>query len=780
MIKLVLFLYPLYFTPGENFFPSYPFASQNIYFNPALIGSEFNPSFTFSFLSTNLALTNNGLSISLYNDIMSAHGDSITKSLKESFFKNIGSSWKTNHLSYFSPFSFSLGRFAFGLRAIQGLILMLPEPWLRILLYGNELDKTYFANKDNTAFQVLNLIETRIGSGYGIFLDKEEKYRLIYGLNFAFYISGPYVELNEVNVRLNSYYDGITGDDYIKLKLDTTFLNFGYSIDLGFGLEYKKILNFSLGLNNIISNINFSKGITYIHYGNLDTFYLGEGIDFDTLYTDKLDTIPGAFSVKLPLILKFSTFYRHPDDKYRLFLIWEQGFKYTAFSTKTPRISLGGEYFVHPRIPLRFGFVFGGYEGLSLSLGAGIVSREISSINIGISQHRGILLGSRGISFSFLTEFHSTFKGKFKFKIMDSLTNKPIANAILKLTDKNNKKVFEGQSDVNGEIRGEIKKGEYKFEVEAENYYSKSGFVEIKQGREKEEKILLKTRFGYLTLYVKDRETLKPLGNVDVTVQYKEKTTKVKTDSSGILKLRLERGEYKFKFEHPDYMVRTESYKVESGVQKEVEVFLATRFGTVKGKVYNAQTLEPLKGQLEIYPEGKDSVIEKLETTLDGSYNVKLSEGIYKFKVKVSNYIPQEAYVQVIGGKESLKDFAMLKEKMVFTFRNIYFDFNKATIRPESYPVLDSIALMLKDNPTIIVEIGGHTDERGTRSYNKNLSQQRAESVRNYLFEKHGIELLRLIPLGYGEDLPIIKNAKTEEEHQLNRRVEFKILGEKR
>ncbi|MEN3045450.1 MAG: OmpA family protein [Candidatus Hydrothermales bacterium] len=780
VIKLFLIFYPLYFTPGENFFPTYPFASQNIYFNPALIGSEFNPNYTLSLLSTNLALTNNGLSISLYNDIMSAHGDSITKPLKENFFKNIGSSWKINHLSYFSPFSFSLGRFALGLRAIQASVLILPEPWLRILLYGNELDKTYIANKDNTALQVLNLIEARAGFGHGIFIDKEEKYRLLYGLNFAFYISGPYIELNDVNVRLNSYYDGITGDDFIKIRVDTTFPNFGYSIDLGFGLEYKKNLNFTLGLSNIISNINFSKGLTYIHHGNLDTLYLGEGIDFDTLYTDKLDTIPAAFSVKLPLIFKFSTFYRHPEEKYKLFLMWEQGFKNTAFSTKSPRISLGGEYFAHPRIPLRLGLIFGGYEGISLSLGTGIISRDFSSINIGISQHRGILLGSRGLSISFLTEFHSTFKGKFRYKIIDSITNRPIANAIFKLTDRNNKKVFEGQSDVNGEIKGEIKKGEYKFEVEAENYYSKSGVLEIRQEVEKEGKILLKTKFGYLTLYVKDRETNIPLKNVDVTIQYREKTINTKTDSLGTLRLKLERGDYKFRFEHPEYILRTESYTIESGVQKEAEILLAPRFGTVMGKIYNAQTFEPLVGYLEIYPEDVDSLIEKLETYEDGNYNVRLFEGIYKFKVKVSNYIPQEAYIRVVGGKEIVKDFAMLKEKMVFTFRNIYFDFNKATIRPESYPVLDSIALMLKENPTIIVEIGGHTDERGSKSYNKNLSQKRSESVRNYLFEKHGIELLRLIPVGYGEDFPVVKNAKTEEEHQLNRRVEFKILGEKR
>lgn len=780
MFKLLLIFYPLYMTTGENLPSIYPFGSQSIYFNPAIIGSEFNPSYTISLLGTNLAFTNNALSISLYNDIMSARGDSLNKELKDKILKYSGNAWKLNHLSYFSPLSFSIGRFALGFRLIQGSLVMIPEPWLRLLFYGNELDKVYYANKENTAFQVLNLFEIKTGFGQGIFLDKNEKLRLLFGTGFSFYISGPYLELSDIDVKLNSSSDAITGKDYLSVRADTHFFNYGYSMDLGFGFEYEKLFNFSFGFSNILSNLNFSKGVTYNHTGNLDSLYIGRGIDYDTIATDDVDTIPGAFNVKLPLIFRFSTFYRHPEEKYKLLFAWELGFKNTALSTKTPRISLGGEYFIHPRIPLRAGFTFGGYEGTAFSLGLGIISRDISSINIGISQHRGFFTGVRGLSLSLLTEFHSPFKGKFKFKIIDSLTNKPIANAVLRLIDTKDKKVFEGESDVNGEIKGEMKGGKYKFDVEVDDYYSKSGSFEIKSGEEKEQKVLLKTKFGMLTIYVKDRDNEKPISDVDVTIQYKEQTTRVKTDKIGTLKFKLEKGDYIFRFEHPDYFFKTERYSIESGIAKEADVFLSTKWGTVKGKVFNAQTMESLTGDIEIYPENKDSLIQKILTPSDGTYETKLIEGIYLFKVKVPNYIPQAAYVQIKGGSLLIKDFPMLKEKMVFTFRNIYFDFNKATIRPESYPILDSISIMLKDNPTIIVEIGGHTDERGSNAYNKKLSQARADAVRIYFIEKHGIEPSRLISIGYGEDRPVIRMAKTEEEHQMNRRVEFKILGEKK
>jgi len=782
MIELLLILYPLYFTVGENLPPNYPFASQNIYFNPALIGSDFNPSYTLSLLGTNIALTNNAVSIALYNDIMSAPGDSINRNLKDKFLNYSGNAWKLNHLSYFSPFSISFGRFALGLRLLQGTFLMLPEPWLRLILYGNELDREYHATKDNTYLQALNLFEIRTGFGNGNYITPDEKVKLLYGTNLSFYIAGPYAELNDVDVYLNSSSDAIMGNDRLSIRIDTTFGHFGYSFDLGFGLEYKKLYNVSIGFKNVFSSLNFSNGVTYIHQGNLDSFYLRMDTDtlIDTLYNEVVDTVQGGFNVRLPFILTLSSFYKHPEDKYKFFFLWEQGFKNTAFSTKTPKLSLGGEYFVHPRIPLRGGLTFGGYEGFSFSLGFGIISRGFSSINFGISQHRGFFSGIRGLSLSFLIEFHSPLLGKYKFKIIDSLTNRPIADAKLRIIDTKGKTIFEGLSDNYGEVTGKLKGERYAFEVEAENYYSKRGPFEIEKGKEKEINVLLKTKFGLLTLYVKDRKTEEPIADANIKVEYEGKKTQVKTDSTGIVKFKLERGEYIFRVEHPDYGVKTERIVIEPGVTKEAQILLTSKWGIVKGKVYNAQTQELLMAEISIYPENKDSLIHKLKTSSDGSYEVKLIEGIYLFKVKAEKYIPQAAYVQIRGEEKIIKDFPMLKEKMVFTFRNIYFDFNKATIRPESYPILDSISIMLKENPTVIVEIGGHTDERGSRSYNKELSQKRADAVRMYFIERHNIDPSRLIAVGYGEDVPVIRNARTETEHQMNRRVEFRILGEKK
>jgi OmpA-OmpF porin, OOP family len=105
----------------------------------------------------------------------------------------------------------------------------------------------------------------------------------------------------------------------------------------------------------------------------------------------------------------------------------------------------------------------------------------------------------------------------------------------------------------------------------------------------------------------------------------------------------------------------------------------------------------------------------------------------------------------------------------------VYFEYNKAVIKKESYDILDALAKTLEGNPAIqLVEIQGHTDERGNDAYNLELSDRRAKSVMKYLVEK-GIEEKRLTAQGYGETQPLI-NERNEKAYTKNRRVAFLIL----
>ncbi|MPM30139.1 hypothetical protein SDC9_76684 [bioreactor metagenome] len=110
-----------------------------------------------------------------------------------------------------------------------------------------------------------------------------------------------------------------------------------------------------------------------------------------------------------------------------------------------------------------------------------------------------------------------------------------------------------------------------------------------------------------------------------------------------------------------------------------------------------------------------------------------------------------------------------------FVLRNVFFDFDKSTLRPESKTELDRLVSLLKSLPDLKIEISGHTDNYGSRTYNKKLSEERAMSVVQYLVAA-GIDAERLTYMGYGFDRPIATN-ETDAGRQLNRRTEFRIAG---
>ncbi|MCC6724308.1 MAG: OmpA family protein, partial [Saprospiraceae bacterium] len=111
---------------------------------------------------------------------------------------------------------------------------------------------------------------------------------------------------------------------------------------------------------------------------------------------------------------------------------------------------------------------------------------------------------------------------------------------------------------------------------------------------------------------------------------------------------------------------------------------------------------------------------------------------------------------------------------------HIYYDFDQASIREDAVPELEKLHKLMVENPQYIIEIGSHTDARGSTFYNQRLSQRRAESVVRWLSEK-GINRSRLVARGYGETIGVnecVDNVPcTEREHQMNRRTEFKVVG---
>ena len=187
-----------------------------------------------------------------------------------------------------------------------------------------------------------------------------------------------------------------------------------------------------------------------------------------------------------------------------------------------------------------------------------------------------------------------------------------------------------------------------------------------------------------------------------------------------------------------------------------------------------------------------DAVIATKNCDKDGNYNFKLDgETNYKLSASQAGFLNKNettttkglrnqdsTYITVYKDIEVEKIF---KERLI-VIPNIYYDYDKATLRPESEAVLDSILVFFKDNKDLTIEIGSHTDSRGSDAYNLKLSQARAQSVVDYLIAK-GIAQERLVAVGYGETKLVNKCSNgvecTEEEHQKNRRTTFRIIGSK-
>ena len=192
------------------------------------------------------------------------------------------------------------------------------------------------------------------------------------------------------------------------------------------------------------------------------------------------------------------------------------------------------------------------------------------------------------------------------------------------------------------------------------------------------------------------------------------------------------------------------------------------------GRVSDRKTGKSLAAMVML-PDADSAVLKTDSAT--GIYRTRLMPGGYSLVVESPGYLKQTTWVLVEPDKPLARDFRLVAEGMVITLRGIYFEFDKATITPESRPDLEEAAKILIQNPTILVEIQGHTDSVGSDKYNQQLSERRAKAVVNYLVQDLGIEEMRLTAKGYGESRPVADNS-SEEGRALNRRVEFVITGQ--
>ena len=224
---------------------------------------------------------------------------------------------------------------------------------------------------------------------------------------------------------------------------------------------------------------------------------------------------------------------------------------------------------------------------------------------------------------------------------------------------------------------------------------------------------------------------------------------------------------------------------------------------SVKGWVYEQEGYELPAAQ--VYMIGSDGTNLKLGVKSDGSFEKELTPGVeYMFLATCKGFLDHKEELKVVPMNDSheyVLQFPLASITAPVLIDNIFYDFNKATLRPESQTALDELVKLLNENPNVTIELSSHCDYKGSSAYNKLLAQRRAESVVNYLVDK-GIARDRLSPVGYGKEKPktikkkltekltwlkegdvlteeFIKKLDPEKQeicNQLNRRTEFIVL----
>ena len=224
---------------------------------------------------------------------------------------------------------------------------------------------------------------------------------------------------------------------------------------------------------------------------------------------------------------------------------------------------------------------------------------------------------------------------------------------------------------------------------------------------------------------------------------------------------------------------------------------------SVKGWVYEQEGYELPAAQ--VYMVGSDGTNLKLGVKSDGSFEKELTPGVeYMFLATCKGFLNHKEELKVVPMNDSheyVLQFPLASITAPVLIDNIFYDFNKATLRPESQTALDELVKLLNENPNVTIELSSHCDYKGSSAYNKLLAQRRAESVVNYLVDK-GIARDRLSPVGYGKEKPKTIRKKLTEKltwlkegdvlteefikkldpkkqeicNQLNRRTEFIVL----
>lgn len=292
-------------------------------------------------------------------------------------------------------------------------------------------------------------------------------------------------------------------------------------------------------------------------------------------------------------------------------------------------------------------------------------------------------------------------------------------------------------------------------------------------------------------ILVTDKVAKLPLENVDVVV--KDSTGRdlqvLQTDSLGMVKFKIPQGKYLSFFSSGEFDPHFQEINTQSETGQMTFVYEIEMYNpppAMVGLVINEDTQKPIRDATITFLRMTDGDTLIRTSDRNGRFAIQFErETVYQMSVHKDgflNYVGTVAtsYRSFDGDTIIPMKLEPIKINEPFVLRNINYDYDKYDIRPDAIPELHRLSELLKDNPEIRIELGSHTDSRGTDSYNQRLSQNRALSCKKFL-ESMGVAEDRITFKGYGESALLNQcddGVKcSDEEHERNRRTEFKIIG---